>query len=146
MTVHATAVAPRTAGGWQAVILRGPSGSGKSDLALRLIRDLSWRLVGDDRVHLWRSGDGLYAAPAERLAGLLEVRHVGVMAVPYLTLARVALVVACETPSERLPEPDTETLAGLPITRLALEATTASAPDRIRQALTGFEARSRLEP
>jgi serine kinase of HPr protein (carbohydrate metabolism regulator) len=146
MTVHATAVAHHTVGGWQAVILRGPSGSGKSDLALRLIRDLSWRLVGDDRIHLWRSGDELYTAPAERLAGLLEVRHVGLMAVPYLTLARVALIVACETPTERLPEPDTETVAGLPIPRLTLEAATASAPDRVRQALIGLEARSRLEP
>ena len=146
MTVHATAAACRTAGGWQAVVLRGRSGAGKSDLALRLIRRSSWRLVGDDRIHIWRSGDALYAAPAERLAGLLEVRHLGLLAVPYLTLARVALVVACEVPTERLPDPDSETLHGLSVPRLTVDAAAESTPDKIRLALTGLEARARLEP
>ncbi|MBN8552124.1 MAG: serine kinase [Caulobacterales bacterium] len=146
MTVHATAIAHRSVSGWRAVVLFGPSGAGKSDLALRMIRDPAWRLVGDDRLHLWRSGEGLYAAPAKRLAGILEVRHIGLMAVPHLVAAQVGLIVRCETPTERLPEPDTQIVHGVSIPRVVLEATDVSTPDRIRQTLTGIEARSWLEP
>ena len=86
MILHATAVATATGQGWRAVLLRGPSGSGKSDLALRLM-ERGWRLVGDDYVEAWASGAGLFAAPASRLAGVIEARGVGLTGAANLTLA-----------------------------------------------------------
>ena len=57
--LHATAVARHTPTGWRGVLIQGPSGVGKSDLALRLIGQ-GWRLVADDWTHLWTSDDALY--------------------------------------------------------------------------------------
>lgn len=87
-TVHATAVAIGGAG----VLLCGPSGSGKSDLALRLI-DRGAILVADDVVNL-RFADGrLHAYPEPTLRGLLEVAGVGIVEFPYLDEAPIALAV-----------------------------------------------------
>lgn len=146
MTLHATAVALRTASGWRAVLLRGPSGSGKSDLALRLVGAGAWRLVGDDRLEIWRSGDGLFAAPPARLVGALEVRGVGLMAGPSLDLARISLIVDCAEPPQRLPEPRHESFFGVALPVLALNALEPSAPDKVRIALLGRDVLSRLEP
>lgn len=146
MTVHATAVAVSTRTGWRAALLRGPSGTGKSDLALRMISHQGWRLVGDDQVEVWRSGDALYVAPAPRLAGALEVRGCGLRDVPWVGLARVGLVVDCGHPADRLPEPDWEEIDGVRIARASLEAGSPSAPDRLNQLLIGHDARLRLEP
>ena len=77
--VHATCVSLYGAG----LIIRGPSGAGKSDLALRLI-DRGARLVADDRVDLLVSDNGVIARAPETLAGLLEVRGLGILRVPVL--------------------------------------------------------------
>jgi serine kinase of HPr protein (carbohydrate metabolism regulator) len=120
-------VALWSAGGWRAVLLRGPSGAGKSDLALRLM-DEGWRLVGDDYVHVFASGDGLYAAPADRLAGLVEARGVGIVAAAHLPLARVRLAVDCvQKDVERHPEGGFAELAGVSVPRLTLDIRPASA-------------------
>jgi hypothetical protein len=87
-TVHATAVAIGGAG----VLLCGPSGSGKSDLALRLI-DRGAILVADDVVNLRLADGHLHAYPEPALRGLLEVRGVGIIEFPYLDEAPVALAV-----------------------------------------------------
>ena len=76
-TLHATAVALDG----QAVLLLGPSGSGKSDLALRLVA-AGWRLVADDRVVVTPNGDHLFASAPPRLTGLMEVRGVGIVPEP----------------------------------------------------------------
>ena len=81
--VHATCVALRppaklSAGAWRAVLLRGPSGAGKSDLALRLI-EAGGRLVADDQTRIVRYGEVLIASAPAALAGLLEVRGVGIV-------------------------------------------------------------------
>ncbi len=115
------------ADGWRAVLLRGPSGAGKSGLALRLM-DEGWRLVGDDYVHVFASGDGLYAAPADRLTGLIEARGVGIVAAAHLPLARVRLAVDCvQEDVERHPEDDFAELAGVSVPRLTLDIRPASA-------------------
>jgi HPr kinase/phosphorylase len=108
-TVHASAVRV----GNRAVLIRGPSGSGKSRLAFDLI--LSGRsgqvaqavLVGDDRVHLDTDGRELHVRPAAELAGLIEIRGLGIRRCEFVEQAIVGLVVdLAATDSERLPTPE----------------------------------------
>lgn len=142
---HGTAVAV----GGRAVLIRGPSGAGKSDLALRLIAGgYRWpglegepRLVGDDQVELTAvEGEVIVSAPAT-IAGMLEVRGVGIVRLPHVPLARLVLVVDLVGDSSvpRLPEPASITLAGRAVPRLFLEAFTASAPIKVLAALAGVE-------
>ena len=104
-TIHATAVAAPDAP-QRAVLLTGPPGAGKSDLALRLM-DRGWLLVADDRVVLQADGRGrLLASAPPSLAGLLEVRGAGILRVAAAAApVPVALVLDLSTPAERLPEP-----------------------------------------
>jgi HPr kinase/phosphorylase len=90
------------------VLLIGPSGSGKSDLALRLL-GRGFSLVADDRVDI---EDGV-AAPPPALAGLLEVRGLGIVRLPYAASARLALVAELGVAAERLPAPGRHTGLGL---------------------------------
>jgi serine kinase of HPr protein (carbohydrate metabolism regulator) len=135
-TIHATAVAI----GGRAVLLVGPSGSGKSDLALRLI-DRGAALIADDRVALTRVGDHLTAAPPPMIAGLIEVRGVGLITVPHVAGVRVALVVDLTAPIDRLPQAMTREVAGVALPAVALAAFEASAPLKVERALTAFETR-----
>ncbi|MDA0230166.1 MAG: HPr kinase/phosphatase C-terminal domain-containing protein [Proteobacteria bacterium] len=126
---HATCVA--LAG--QGVLLRGPSGAGKSDLALRLI-DGGGALVADDQV-LCQPEDGtLFAAPPPALAGLIEIRGIGLMQLHYLP--RVALVLVADlVPAdqiERLPPPARCTIEGIELPRIAVMPFEASAPAKLR--------------
>jgi HPr kinase/phosphorylase len=109
-TVHASAVKV----GDCAVLIRGPSGSGKSRLAFDLI--LAGRsgqlppaiLVGDDRVHLDTDGEKLQVRPARELAGLIEIRGLGIRRCEYVAEATVGLVVDLAAgDAERLPSPET---------------------------------------
>lgn len=92
--VHGTCVAAGT----QAALLRGPSGAGKSDLALRFVTlpaEAGFRpaLVADDQVQLARGDDGvLFASPPATLAGKIEVRGIGIVEVPFVQSAQLALV------------------------------------------------------
>ncbi|MEC8175423.1 MAG: HPr kinase/phosphatase C-terminal domain-containing protein, partial [Pseudomonadota bacterium] len=85
--VHATAIAIDGKG----VLLRGPSGSGKSDLALRLL-EAGGVLVGDDRVALSVRDDFVVARVPETIAGKLEIRGLGIVQLPYQAETRVTLV------------------------------------------------------
>jgi HPr kinase/phosphorylase len=122
--IHGTCVARDSAG----VLILGPSGSGKSDLALRLI-GRGFDLVADDQVDL---DDGVARAP-DALAGLLEARGLGIVRLPYLSWVKVKLVIALTDRIERLPEPETHPALGVPVVRI--DATSASAPDRVALAL-----------
>jgi HPr kinase/phosphorylase len=89
------------------VLLLGESGAGKSDLALRLI-SRGAQLVADDRVELFARDDALWAHPPKTLAGLIEVRGVGVLSLPFDAEARIGLVVQL-VPREKMPRmPDLE--------------------------------------
>ncbi len=137
--VHATCVALRQGRSWRAVLLRGPSGAGKSDLALRLI-EAGARLVADDQTHLAQKGGGLIATAPPALAGLIEVRGVGIVKLSrtqLLASAPVALLVDLVAPDqvERLPEPTRETLQEVDVPRLALTPFEASAVAKLRLAL-----------
>ncbi len=105
-TVHASAVLV----GDRAVLIRGPSDSGKSRLAFDLI--LAGRsgqlppavLVGDDRVHLDTSGGNLIVRPAPELAGLIEIRGLGIRRIEHVGEAVVGLIVdLAAKDAERLP-------------------------------------------
>ena len=125
--IHATAVATQIAGDWRGVLLTGASGSGKSDLALRLFGE-GWRLIGDDYVHVWRSGGAVFATAPDQIAGRIEARGLGIVAIPSRWISRIALVVACgQVPPERLPEPDHVEIAGLRLPCLTLDIRPASA-------------------
>jgi HPr kinase/phosphorylase len=110
------------------VLLMGPPGSGKSDLVLRLLSQ-GFDLVADDRVNI---ADGIASAP-EALAGMLEVRGLGVMHLPHRQQAALALVVALGALPERLPLPSRH--AGLDLPQVGIDGTAASAPERVAMAL-----------
>jgi HPr kinase/phosphorylase len=121
-TIHASAVLV----GPRAVLIRGPSGAGKSRLAFALIQAGTSnllpfaRLVGDERLHVEAAHGRLLVRPAEALAGLIEIRGLGIRRLAYEPAAVVGLVVDLEVPeAERLPEPTTvASLAGVTIPRL----------------------------
>lgn len=116
MRIHATAVAK--AG--RAVLILGDSGSGKSDLAFRLL-DRGWTLVGDDQIHLARTGSQLTAVCDPRLANRLEVRGLGLIDVPTpQDPVPVGLVVQLEDAPQRLPAYEERSFldVNLPLLRL----------------------------
>ncbi|MGE0258473.1 MAG: HPr kinase/phosphorylase [Alphaproteobacteria bacterium] len=139
--LHATAVAI----GGQAVLLRGPSGCGKSDLALRLI-DAGARLVADDQCVLRRHGDTLLVRAPAAIAGLFEVRGLGILRLNALSEAPVGLIadlVAAER-IERMPPPRTGTLLEIAVPLIEIAPFEASAAAKLRVAVRVF-ARS-VEP
>src|SRR5262249_11516291 len=134
-----TAVALKAGRRWQAVLLRGPSGSGKSDFALRLL-EAGARLIADDQTHLAKKGHALIATPPPALAGMIEVRGQGIVKLPrscLLASAPLALLVdlvrAVEV--ERMPEPQREVVQDVELPRLALAPFEASAVAKLRLAL-----------
>lgn len=134
MQIHASCAARDGAG----VLLLGPPGSGKSDLVLRLL-DRGFDLVADDQVVV---EDGVASAPA-RLCGLLEVRGLGVVRLPYAPAARLAMAVALEAGGDRLPLPDRHAALGLPLIRL--DPACPSAAQRVALALDCALGRVRQE-
>jgi serine kinase of HPr protein (carbohydrate metabolism regulator) len=118
-TIHATAVLI----GAKALLIRGEPGSGKSRLALRLIQTLPFaRLIGDDRVHVEARNGRLLVRPAETLAGLIEVRGLGIRRVPYEPVGVAGWVLDLVPEADRLPGPDgAETsISGVTLPRFAM--------------------------
>lgn len=132
-THHASAVLI----GPTAVLIRGASGAGKSRLALGLIEAAGTgllpfaRLVGDDRVELEPRHGRLLVRPAQALAGLIEIRGLGIRRMAHEPVAVVGLVVDLGVPgAARLPAPEetTVTLDGIPLPRLAVASPDAALP------------------
>jgi serine kinase of HPr protein (carbohydrate metabolism regulator) len=143
MTYHMTCVAFDGA----AVLFRGPSGAGKSDLALRAI-DAGWTLVSDDRVVLTREGSRLLASAPPSLAGLIEVRGLGLVAAPSVSRVPVALVVDLVAPAaiERMPEPSLIEIDGVQVPRFDLAPFESSALAKLKLMLTAAARRVGLAP
>ena len=136
--VHATCIAVEGAG----VLLRGASGCGKSDLALRLVA-AGARLVADDQVICRATAEGqVQASPPPALAGWLEVRGIGIVPLPYQESVPLVLVVDLLTADaeerdagERLPPVRTCSLAGVVLPWVALAPFQASAVARLHVAV-----------
>ncbi len=129
-TLHATGVAI----GGQAVLLEGVSGTGKSDLALRLI-DRGAVLISDDQTLLIRQGQQLVARTPGTIRGQIEVRGLGIVTMPHVDDVTVALIVRLGTEPMRMPERRQRRLAGVVVREVAFEAFHASTPLKIEWAL-----------
>ena len=129
MLLHASCVQIDGAG----VLLLGPPGSGKSDLAFRLI-DMGGLLVADDQVALTAYLGMLNASVPDTIAGCLELRGMGIISVPYCARTTLSLAVhlAERNAIERLPESAFETYCGISLPRIDLHAFDISAVLKIR--------------
>jgi len=126
----------RRRGGWRGVLIEGPSGIGKSDLALRAM-DQGFRLVADDRTLVFVSAGRLFGRAPGPLAGLVEVRGLGVVTARALPFAEVVLLARCRPPGAavRFPEFAREEILGLAVPAFELCPLEASAPAKLRDAL-----------
>ncbi len=148
--LHATCLARRNVSGgtWRGVLLRGRSGVGKSDLALRAA-SAGWRLVADDRSLVFRSGAGLFARAPKTIAGLVEARGLGVLPVRHLAFVQVVLAIDCVEQAnglERAPEWDMVEILGVYLPRIAAFAREASAVVKLGLALDVAERRFDSRP
>ncbi|MDI3470111.1 MAG: HPr kinase/phosphorylase [Pseudolabrys sp.] len=131
-TIHASAVLAGAA----AVLIRGEPGAGKSRLALDLIQAAASgaipfaRFVGDDRVHVEPASGRLLVRPAPALAGLIEIRGLGIRRLPFEPVAAVGLVVDLEAGAERLPPLSAlaTVIEGIRLPRLAIPPETQTLP------------------
>ncbi|MFW6076396.1 MAG: HPr kinase/phosphorylase [Hyphomicrobiales bacterium] len=140
------------------VLILGPPGSGKSDLALRLIDQpgrgigadtMTARLVADDQVAITRHDERLFAAPPPRLAGLIEVRGLGVVRTDHAPDAELRLAVRLTVTSriERLPEAgDNLVLLGVSLPQIDIDASAASASARLRAAVIEISRQPSVTP
>jgi len=119
----------------RAVLISGPSGSGKSDLALRML-DRGFTLVSDDRTIVRRDGALLIASAPDTIRGKLEIRGVGIVEMDNVTDVPVALVVELTSDVQRLPDDGRERLIlGAAIPLINVDAMTASSPSKVAMAL-----------
>lgn len=130
-TVHASSVAIDG----RAVLVTGPSGSGKSDLTLRLL-DRGFVLVSDDQTIVKRDGGRLVASAPHNIAGKLEIRGIGIVDMDCASGVPVALLVELTSEIQRLPDDNRERpILGIPLPLITIDAMTASAPSKVALAL-----------
>jgi serine kinase of HPr protein (carbohydrate metabolism regulator) len=130
-TLHASTVASDG----RAAVITGPSGSGKSDLALRML-DRGFTLVSDDQTIVKRDGDRLVATAPPTIAGKLEVRGIGIVDIEAVSDVAIALIVELTSDIERMPYDDSARLIlGVRVPVITIDAMTASAPSKVALAL-----------
>ena len=130
-TLHASSVAIDG----RAVLITGPSGSGKSDLTLRLL-DRGFALVSDDQTIVKKSGNRLTASAPRTIRGKLEIRGIGIVTMEPVDDQPLALVVELTSEIQRLPDDSRERpVMGIPIPLISVDAMTASAASKVALAL-----------
>jgi len=130
-TLHASCVALEG----RAVLITGISGSGKSDLSLRLL-DRGFTLVSDDQTIVRKAGDRLVASAPATIAGKLEIRGVGIVEMATVEDVPVALLVELTSDVQRLPDDSCERpVLGVKIPLVSVDAMTASAASKVALAL-----------
>ncbi|MEO6377038.1 MAG: hypothetical protein ABIO37_03345 [Caulobacteraceae bacterium] len=142
--LHATTVAVFRNGGWAGVLIRGESGGGKSDLALRLLAT-GWRLVADDRTVVWSSEARLWGRAPRTLSGLIEARELGIATAAPLELAPIVLgvrLVDRDETLERTPEQSFTDILEIRLPEVRIFAMQASAAVKVTVALSVLESRS----
>ena len=105
------------------ILLIGPSGSGKSDLALRLIKEKQSILISDDRTNIELVSGAIIASCPQTIQGLLEVRGIGIVKMPHKKQSKISLVIELTnnlSQIERLPLFETITLLGIEIKKIRL--------------------------
>lgn len=130
-TIHASTVAKDG----RAVLITGPSGSGKSDLALRLL-DRGFALVSDDRTIVRKDGERLLASAPPNIAGKLEIRGIGILDMEAAADVPVAILIELTSDIQRLPDDSRERpILGVRLPIITIDAMTASAPAKVALAL-----------
>ncbi|NHK28539.1 aldolase [Parvularcula flava] len=120
------------------VMIEGASGSGKSDLVLRLIEACPWQrtlLVADDSALVSVEGDRIIARPPGTIEGEIEIRGIGIATVPFRDMVRLRAIVRLSSNIRRMPDPETASPAGagghaLPV--LTIDPFQLSAPAKLR--------------
>ena len=128
MPFHASCAARLGPSGYDAVLILGPPGAGKSDFLLRLIH-AGWTLVADDQVLV----DALIASAPPALAGIIELRGLGLFRLPFIASAELRLVVQLGVQPERLPEPERHPALDLPL--ITIDPAQISAVERVALSL-----------
>lgn len=122
------------------ILLRGPSGSGKSDLSLRLI-SRGAQLVSDDWTNIVAQNGVLVASAPDEIAGLMEIRGLGIVAgmalCPHAEICVIADLVepGADDIIDRMPDLASDILCGVSLPVWKINAFEASAPDKVKMAL-----------
>jgi serine kinase of HPr protein (carbohydrate metabolism regulator) len=136
--IHGGLMARHRRGRWHGVLILGPSGSGKSHLALAALA-AGWRLVADDRVIVWPDAGKVFGRAHPQLTGQIEVRGLGIMpsATPILGFCQIDLVaqMVSQKAIERFPDPAQTVLVGQSVPMIAVDPFSALCLPMIDMAL-----------
>ena len=131
LIVHATTLTLRVGADWKGALILGPSGIGKSDLALRAVQ-AGCILIADDYTWLWESGGHIYGSAPETIEGKMEVRGIGITAAPTRKMTRVHLAALAQSdPVERMPENEVTSLLGIDIPTIRVNPREASSVTKL---------------
>ena len=130
--IHASAICVMG----QGVLFLGDSGSGKSDMSLRMIAQYGAKLISDDRVDIKNVNNCLIASAPKSIQGLLEVRGVGIVDVPTIDQSEINIVVQLVTSNiDRMPEKATYEIEGITLPFIKINPFEASSTAKILAAL-----------